>query len=92
MKDIKSSQKPIIAFFQRFHLVIFTVVTVLILSTAILILSGIVNKASGIDSTGQTMVTNFDEDTINRINELKTSSEPSTPLDFSQGRINPFSE
>lgn len=93
MNDLHNSKKAIITFLNRFHLVIFVVVIVFILSIAILLLNGIVNTASGVDSTPQnTTSTKFDQETIDRIKQLKTSDQPSTPLDFSQGRINPFSE
>lgn len=93
MKDISFDKKNIIGFFRRFHLVIFVVVVVSLLSVAILLLSGVVNKASGIDSmpSGGTS-SNFDQATMDRVRKLKTSDEPSEPLDLSQDRINPFSE
>lgn len=93
MKDIRFDKQKIIGFFQRFHLVIFVVVVVLLLSVAVLLLSNVVNKASGIDSTPpQNTSSDFDEATMERIKKLKTSDEPSEPLNLSQGRINPFSE
>lgn len=93
MKNLHFDKQMIVSFFQRFHLVLFVVVVVALLSTAILLLSGVVNKASGMDSvpSGSTG-SQFDEATIQRIEQLKTSDEPSEPLDLSQGRINPFSE
>lgn len=93
MKDIHFDKKALIGFIWRFHLVIFAVIVVLLLSIAILLLSSIVNKASGLDSTPQnTTSTTFDEATIDRISKLKTSDEPSEPLNLSRGRINPFNE
>lgn len=92
MKDLRSSKKPFLAFLKRYHLVIFVVVIVLLLSVAVLLLNGIVGIASGIDSPTQNGNSNFDQATIDRIKELKTSDQPSEPLDLSEGRINPFSE
>ena len=93
MKDMRFNKQKVVGFIARFHVVIFAIATVLLLSIAILLLTDIVNKASGIDSTPtNTTSSNFDEETMNRIDRLKTSDEPSQPLDLSQGRINPFSE
>ncbi len=93
MKDIHIDTKALLAFFRRYHFVLFTVVVVLILSVAVLLLNGIVYKASGEESSPLSGAsTNFDEDTIDRLRQLKTSDQPSEPLDLSQGRINPFGE
>lgn len=93
MKDIQFDKKKIVGFFHRFHLVIFVVVVVLLLSIAILLLTTVANKASGLDSNPSgTPSSSFDETTMERIKNLKTSDEPSTPLDLSQGRIDPFGE
>lgn len=93
MKDIGKSKQLLIDFVKRYHLVVFIVVVVLLLSVAVLLLNGIVGKASGDDVTtpGGTS-SNFDQATIDRIKQLKTSNQPSEPLDLSKGRINPFSE
>lgn len=93
MKNTRNSQQAIYDFLNRFHLVIFIVVVMLSLSVAVILLYGIVGKASGADSTAISGASNkFDQDTINRIEQLKTSNEPTAPLEFSGGRINPFSE
>lgn len=92
MKDLHASKKPFLAFLKRYHLVIFVVIVVLLLSVAILLLNGIVSIASGTDAPVQSTSSNFDQATIDRIKELKTSDQPSEPLDLSKGRINPFSE
>jgi hypothetical protein len=64
-----------------------------LLSVGVLLLSGIVGKASGTDTPPQnSMPTDFDQETIDRMKSLKTSDQPSEPLNLSQGRINPFSE
>lgn len=93
MKNIRFNKQSVSKFFRRFHLVLFVVVTVLLLSIAVLLLSGIVEKASGADSSASSnSPSTFDEATMDRIEQLKTSEEPSEPLNLSQGRINPFSE
>lgn len=93
MKNLPTSPKDLIALLYRFHLVLFTVITVIILSTAILLLYGIVIKAGGEDIIPTNINSfTFDQATIDQINNLRTSSEQSEPLNFSNGRINPFSE
>lgn len=95
MKDqpINQSKKPLLSLLRRYHLVMFIVAITLMLSVSILLLYSVVNKASGENSIPDSGVSsNFDQATIDRINELKTSDQPSEPLDFSGGRINPFSE
>jgi len=93
MKEIHGGKKPVLAFLKRFHLVIFIASTMLILSIAITLLSGVVGRASGENSTPPSNTSfNFDQSTIESIKKLKTSDQPSDPLDLSQGRINPFGE
>lgn len=93
MKDLKSNQQALQTFLNRFHLVIFIVAVMLSLSIAVILLYGIVGKASGADSTVVgTNSSNFDKATIDRIEQLRTIDQPSTPLDLPEGRINPFSE
>lgn len=91
--DIQFNNLSITSFLHRFHLVIFIAFLAVALSIVVLMLNGIINK-SGDTSDIETISTssNFDEETIERISELKTSSEPSAPLNFSGGRVNPFSE
>ena len=93
MKDMQFSPASIATFLHRFHLVISVVLLAVALSIIIFMLNGIISKASDTSALNSgSNTSNFDEATIDRINELKTSSEPSTPLNFSGGRINPFSE
>jgi regulatory protein YycI of two-component signal transduction system YycFG len=42
--------------------------------------------------TPQTTSTSFDQDTIKRINELKSRDQSGSEIDFAQGRSNPFVE
>lgn len=93
MKNMQLSKEGILSLIKRYHFVIFTVVVTIVLSVSVLLLYSIVYKASGEDSIPQNSIsTSFDQATIDEIDQLKTSSEPSEPLDFSEGRINPFSE
>lgn len=92
-KDIRDIQNKIIPFIKRFNLVIFIVIVVLVLSVNVIMLYGVVEKASGTDIDGSSGGNaQFDQATIDRLKELKTSDQPSAPLDLSKGRINPFGE
>ena len=74
-------------------MVIFIVMTVLLLSVVVVLLYRIVDQASGAHSSGiGNTSSNFDRETIDRIKQLKTSDQPSEPLDMSRGRIDPFNE
>lgn len=93
IKDIRDIQNKIVPFIRRFNLVIFIVIVVLVLSVNVVMLYGVVEKASGTDLDGTAGGgAQFDQETIDRLEKLKTSDQPSTPLDLSKGRINPFSE
>lgn len=89
-----TNHKSALSLFKRYNLVIFIAIIALALSVATLVLYSVVNKASGENSTPDSSLapSSFDQETIDRINRLKTPDQPSDPLDFSQGRINPFYE
>lgn len=93
MKDFHSTQEKTLNFLRRFHLVIFIVVTVIFLSAAVMLLYRLAGKASGTDMDAPAGTSSsFDQQSIERIEQLKTSDEPSVPLDLSGRRINPFNE
>jgi hypothetical protein len=93
MKNMGNINLSSLSNLRRFHMVIFIVFVVIGLSAAILLLNGIVAKTSDPTVSSETGAqASFDQTTINRIKELKAASEPSAPIDFSQGRISPFTE
>lgn len=93
MNKLRNIISIITAGLHRFHMVIFIVTVVAGLAAAILLLNEIVLKASSSANITQTSPkSSFDQATIDRIKQLKTSNEPGEPLDFSKGRISPFSE
>lgn len=93
MKNLPTDPKLLITLLKRFHLVIFTVIVTIVLSVSVLLLYSVVIKAGGSEATTPNAnAPAFDQTTIDRVNQLKTSDQPSEPLDFSQGRINPFGE
>lgn len=89
--DIK---KAISRFLHRYHVVVFTVVILGGLAAAVFVFNNIIAQSSGTDTgyTSSANDTTFDKATIDRINQLKTSSDPEDKIDFSNGRTNPFVE
>ena len=84
---------PVIAVFSRYHLTIFTVVFVGGLATAVLMLNAIMAQSSDTSNVKTaTGSTTFDQVTIDRINQLKTSNDTSTSFTLPSGRSNPFAE
>lgn len=60
---------------------------------SVFVLNAIVIKSN--DTSGATSTTNsadFNQETIKRIEELKTRDQGSSTLDLSKGRTNPFVE
>jgi hypothetical protein len=99
MKNVKISISPaaikqaFLRFMHRFHVVIFVIVVLGGVAASVLILNGIVVKSN--DPNGATSSTNnadFNQDTIKRIDELKTRDQSGDTLDLSKGRTNPFVE
>jgi hypothetical protein len=91
MNSLRDKNKLFATTLHRYHMVIFIVAVFVGLMAAVLLLNGIILKTSTTTTPDSTKAS-FDQTTIDRIKQLKTSSEPSTPLDLSKGRISPFSE
>lgn len=91
--SLQAIKAPIIAFLHRFHIILFVVLSIGSLATAILLLNNVV--ASSSESNGYVSSSNnasFDQTTIDQINQLKKNGEnASSPLPQT-GRINPFVE
>lgn len=91
--SLTSIKKTFSRLLRRFHVVIFVVTILGSLAIVILLLNKIIVTST--DSAGYTSDTNntaFDQATIDRIKQLKTTDQSSGQLDFSQGRTNPFVE
>lgn len=89
-----STTKLITFVLGRFHAVLFVIVVFGGLSVAVLILSGILQSSSE-KSTGEVtgeLNALFDQDTVKRIEKLKSSEDSSYDLVLPEGRINPFVE
>ena len=94
-KKIKGQQgryaRALRSLIRKFHLLIFFVFVVIGLSVAVVLLN---KTLTGSSSEGYTTTINngsIDEATLNRINSLHTSDQPTTPQ-FPAGRHNPFAE
>ncbi|MNH58559.1 hypothetical protein D3C85_1048110 [compost metagenome] len=83
--------KQLSNFFHRYHVVTFSLVVLGGMAVAILLLNNILTtSAQPGETTG--ISTNFDTDTIKRVNELKTTGDAPQSISFPTGRINPFVE
>jgi hypothetical protein len=83
--------KQLSNFFHRYHVLTFSLIVLGGMAVAILLLNNILQvsaqptKDVGVDTV-------FDATTIERVNQLKTSSDASEDISFPTGRINPFVE
>lgn len=85
--------KTVVNLLHRFHVIIFTVVVGGGVIVVISILNSIVIRST--DTSGYTpssAYASFDQSTIDKIKNLKTSNQSGTDLDLSTGRVNPFVE
>lgn len=76
----------------RYHIVIFVVVVLGGLAVAVFLLNNTVNSSSEDTTYTSPLSSSFDQQTIKRVEQLKTTNESSAPLDLSHGRTNPFVE
>lgn len=90
--DIKSIQSSLSQLFGRFHTIIFFLVIGISLIFCIYSLLLILNQSSVIDEASVSHIdTNFDTQTIKRVDELK-SSNSNSQFQLPAGRTNPFVE
>ena len=86
-------KRSITTFLKRYHIVLFVVIVLGGLGSAVLLLNNTVNlsgESNGYISTANS--TSFDQATINRINQLKSPDQNNSALDLTKGRTNPFVE
>lgn len=79
-------------FFKRFHFILFFVVSIGGLAVCVFLLNGVVelsDQANGYTSNINN--TNFDNDTIKKLQNLRPAGQDTEKLDLT-GRINPFVE
>jgi hypothetical protein len=91
--SLSSIKRNLAQFIGRFHVVMFVVVVLGGLAIVVLLLNNIIltsNESNGY--TSDVNSANFDQTTIDRIDQLKTRDEAGDQLDLSDGRTNPFVE
>lgn len=91
-KSQSSFLKPVGALFRRFHLLIFFVLIVGCLSVAIILINQTLTKAPSESYTSSINAGSIDQATLERIQSLHPSSQPSAAPTLPPGRSNPFSE
>ena len=75
----------------RFHVVLFVVTVVGGMAVVVFLLNNTITKATDTSQMMQPLPQKFDQETIDRLNQLHTS-DSQTDIQFPQGRINPFTE
>lgn len=86
-------KKSFLGFIGRYHMVVFAVVVIGGLALVVFMLNNIIiSSSTSTDYTPAGTSVSFDQETIDRVNSLKSRDEASEQLDLSQGRTNPFVE
>lgn len=90
--SIESLIAPLKAMLSKTHVTIFFVVIVAGLAYAVFILNQSLILSSGSETPSAAANTNFDEETIRRIEQLRTNTDEPANTSLPNGRINPFVE
>jgi hypothetical protein len=92
--SLSSIKKPVLALLHRFHVIIFVVIVLGGLAAVVLMLNNIIVSSGeqGDYIPPGSNPSSFDQSTIDRIEQLKSRTDSSAPLDLSKGRTNPFVE
>lgn len=92
--SLTSIKKSLGNLLQRFHVIIFVMVVLGGLAVVVLRLNGIilVSEQQGDYIPPNSSPSSFDQTTIDRVEQLKSRTDSSAPLDLSKGRTNPFVE
>jgi exopolysaccharide biosynthesis protein len=91
--SLSSFKKTLVAFLQRFHVLIFVIIVLNGSTVVIYILNNTTIKSG--ESSDYTPANNemsFDQATIKRIEELKTRDQSDAKIKLPPGRTNPFVE
>lgn len=84
--------KPLGVFFRRFHLLIFFVLIVGCLSVAVIMINQTLTVSSPDTYTSSIGAGSIDQATLERLQSLHPSSQPSPAPTLPSGRVNPFAE
>lgn len=91
-KPLGNFSKPIGAFFQRFHLLLFFILIVGCLAAAIILINKMLTEGSEGEYTSSIGAGTIDQATLERIQSLHPSSQPTEAPTLPAGRVNPFAE
>lgn len=93
---IKKNQGPTIkrlsSFLKQFHLLIFFVIMAGLLSVVVIMISRALTEASTTNYTSDISAGSIDQSTLERIQSLHTSDQPTANFEMPPGRVNPFGE
>ena len=79
-------------FLKRFHLLLFFIAVVSLLATSVVLINKTLNDSSSQQYTSTIGAGSIDQTTLERIQSLHTSDQPSTTAPSSSERSNPFAE
>ncbi len=84
--------KKIIAFFSRYHMVTFILLSCLLLVVAVYLLFAVIESTNASPTNASSTITGFDQKTIDKIKDLRDSNSGTAQLQLPSPRSNPFSE
>ena len=84
--------KPVKAFFRRFHLLIFFVFVVGCMAASVILINQTLTESSLQDYNSTINAGSIDQATLERVQSLHSSSEPTAAPTLPAGRVNPFAE
>ena len=92
--EITFNTKAVATFLHRYHVILFAIIVLGGLVFVVLSLNNIIISSSeaSADYTPAGTTFSFDEDTIKKVDNLKSRDQAATTLDLSGGRSNPFVE
>ena len=84
--------KPIGSLFRKFHLLIFFIFIAGCLAASVILLNKTLTESTDEGYTSGISAGSIDQGTLDRIQSLHSSSQPTPPPVMPEGRVNPFAE
>lgn len=91
-KTRSSFSRLLIAFLKRFHLLLFFIFIAGCLSAAIILINKTLTESTDAEYQSSINAGTIDQATLERIQSLHPSSQPSATPALPPGRVNPFAE
>lgn len=91
-KSQNSFLKPLGVFLRRFHLIIFFILLAGCVAYGVFLINDTLTNPTSEEYTSNINPGAIDQPTLDRVNVLHTSDEPSPAPDLPAGRSNPFAE